>query len=450
MSLPDATDGTAELAGRLLDAARRAGAEAADAVVLRAEAMSVSCRLGRIEEVERAEGDDMGLRVFVGRRQAIVSTNRGARADFAGLAARAVAMARAAPEDPYCGLADPGLLATARPDLDLDDPAAADADALVERARACEAAGLAVAGITNSGGASASWSRTRVALATSAGFAGTYGTTRHGTSCSLVAGEGTAMERDYHYETRTHLADLPAAGEIGIEAASRTVRRLGARKIRSGRLAVVYDPRVAASLVGHLLAAASGAAIARRTSFLRDVLGKPVFRPDIAIVDDPLRRRGLASRPFDGEGVATRPLDLVRDGVLANWLLDSAAARELGLVTNGHAARGVGGAPAPAATNCHLSAGTASPADLIGSVDRGLYVTDLMGQAFNLVTGDYSRGAAGFWIERGELSHPVSEVTIAGNLRDMFAALVPASDLDFRRAVNAPTVLIEGMTIAGN
>lgn len=439
-----------EVAERLLAAARAAGADTADTVVIAGEALSASCRLGRIEEVEHAEGDDMGLRVLVGRRQAMVSTNRGARADFAGLAERAVAMARAAPEDPYCGLAEPERLARDVPDLDICDAAPVEADALSARALACEEAGLAINGVTNSGGAGASWARTRVVLATSAGFMGSYAVTRHGVSCSLVAGEGTGMERDYHYETRTHLSDLPEAAEVGREAARRAVRRLGARKAKSGRGAIVFDPRVAASLVGHLVSAVSGAAVARRTSFLKDALGKPVFAPGIAVIDDPRRPRGLASRPFDGEGVASAPLELVRDGHLANWLLDSATARELGLETNGHAARGVGGAPSPAATNCHLAAGTATPEALIGAVAHGLYVTDLMGNPFNLVTGDYSRGAAGFMIEGGRLTHPVSEVTIAGNLRDMFAALTPADDLDHRRAVNAPTVLIEGMTIAGS
>lgn len=438
-----------DLAEGLLAAARRAGADAADVIAVTGRALSVSCRLGRIEQIDRADGDDLGLRVFVGRRQAVVSSNRRDPSEFAELAGRAVAMARAAPEDPHCGLADPQRLARDWAAPDILDPGRPSADDLAALALASEETGRAVAGITNSDGASASWSLGGIGLATSAGFRGFYSGSSFSVSCALLAGQGTAMERDYEYEARTHLADLPAAEEIGRKAAERTLRRLGARKIASCRVPVVYEPRVAASLVGHFLSAVSGAAIARGTSFLKDRLGQRVFREGVAVIDDPLRPRGLRSRPFDAEGVAATRLDLVADGVLESWLLDSASARELGLTTTGHARRGVATPPAPGASNCHLAAGTQSPDDLVKSVDKGLYVTELIGFGVNAVTGDYSRGAAGFWIDKGEIAYPVSEVTIAGNLNDIYAGLTPASDLCFNRAVNAPTVLVERMTLAG-
>jgi PmbA protein len=437
------------LAEELLAAARHAGADAADVIAVTGRALSVSCRLGKIEATDRADGEDLGLRVFVGRRQAVVSSNRRNPNEFAELAERAVAMARAAPEDPYCGLAERKLLATGWAEPDIRDPSEVTADDLAALALASEEAGRAVSGIANSDGASASWSLGGIVLATSEGFRGGYSGSGFSVSCALVAGQGTAMERDYEYETRTHLADLPAADEIGRKAAERTVRRLGARKPASCQAPVIYEPRVAASLVGHLLGAVSGAAIARGTSFLKDKRGERVFKQGIAIIDDPLRPRGLRSRPFDAEGVAAAPLDLVADGILQSWLLDSATARELGLTTTGHARRGVASPPAPGPTNCHLAAGTAAPDELVESVGQGLYVTELIGFGVNAVTGDYSRGAAGFWIDKGELAYPVSEVTIAGHLNDIFAGLTPADDLVFKRAVNAPTVLVERMTIAG-
>ena len=438
-----------ELAEGLLAAARPAGADAADVVAVSGRALSVSCRLGKVEETDRADSDGLGLRVFVGRRQAVVSSNRCDAAEFAELAERAVAMARAAPEDPYCGLADPQRLAKDWAGLDILDVREVSADDLAALALASEEAGRAVSGITNSDGASASWSLGGIVLATSDGFRGGYSGSSFSVSCALIAGQGTAMERDYEYETRTHLADLPAADEIGRKAAERTVCRLGARKLASCQVPVVYEPRTASSLVGHFLGAVSGAAIARKTSFLKDKLGGKVFKEGVAIIDDPLRPRGLRSRPFDAEGVAAAPLDLVAGGILQSWLLDAATARELGLATTGHARRGVAGPPAPGPSNCHLAAGAVSPEDLIKSVDRGLYVTELIGFGVNAVTGDYSRGAAGLWIEKGELAFPVSEVTIAGNLNDIYAGLTPADDLSFKRAVNAPTVLIDRMTLAG-
>jgi len=435
-----------ERASRLVEAARRAGAGAADAVCVRGISLSVDVRLGKLEETRRAEGDDFTLRAFVGKRSAAVSAN--VLADPAELAERAVAMARAAPEDPFTGLADAEKLAQTLPDLDLIDPTVPSAVELTEAALAAEDASRAVKHVTNSGGASASWRLGGLVLATSHGFSGAYSASRFGLSASAIAGTGTEMERDYEMEGRIHQADLPDPAEIGRKAGERAVKRLGPRQMATGKGVVVYDPRVSTGLIGHLAGAANGAAIARGTSFLRDSLGTAVFLSDICVSDDPLRRRGLASHPFDGEGIAAEPLDLVKDGVLATWILDSASARELGLVTNGRAARG-GSGTRPGTTNLTLAPGTISPADLIAEADSGLYVTELIGHGANIMTGDYSRGAAGYAIENGALTHPVSEITIAGNLLDMFKQMKPADDLVYRSSVNAPTVAVDGLTIAG-
>jgi PmbA protein len=433
----------------LVAAARAAGADAADAVAVRGVALSAQVRLGQLEELERAEGDDLGLRVFAGRRQAVVSTSNPDAAGYRELAERAVAMARAAPEDPHARLADAADVARAFPDLDLVDPDEPDAEALIARAIAAETAARAVAGVSNSGGASASWGLGGMVLATSAGFLGSYLASRHSVSCSAIAGEGTAMERDYDFSAALHMEDLDAPEDVGARAGERAARRLGPRKLDTARMPVIYDPRVAGSLVGHLAGAINGAAIARGTSFLKDRLGERIFPEGVRILDDPLRPRGLRSRPFDAEGIAPRALDLVADGVLASWILDLSSASELGLETTGHAQRGVGSAPSPGATNLALMPGTIARETLIGETGRGIYVTELIGRGVNSVTGDYSRGAAGFLIEDGELGDPVSEITLAGNLSDMFATLTPADDLEWRHGVNAPTVRIEEMTVAG-
>jgi PmbA protein len=435
-----------ERAERLVKAARAAGADAADAVCVRGMSLSVDVRLGKVEETGRAEGDDFTLRVFVGARSASASTN--VFADPAEMATRAVAMARAAPEDRYAGLADKDRLASTFPDLDLLDETIPSAEELTEAALAAEDAARAVPGVTNSGGASASWSLGGLVLATSHGFTGSYLRSHFGLSASAIAGSGTTMERDHDSESKVFRSDLAVAAEIGRRAGERAVRRLNPRQVPTGRTTVVYDPRISASLIGHLAGAINGAAIARKTSFLRDRLGERILPAGVRVSDDPLRRRGLASRPFDGEGVGPAPLDVIADGVLATWLLDSATARELGLETNGRAGRG-GGNPSPGATNLTLHAGTQSPDELIADVGEGLYVAELIGRGVNLVTGDYSRGAAGFAIEAGALGQAVSEITIAGDLADMFGRLRPANDLEYRFARNAPTVAVEGMTVGG-
>ncbi len=437
-----------DLAQRLVEAARRAGADAADAVAVRGIAQSIEIRDGNVEESERSEGDDVGLRVLVGRRQAVVSSNDRA-ADAKMLAERAVAMARVAPEDEFAGLADPALLAKTLPDLDLLDPDMPGVDELERRARVAEQAALVVKGVSKSGGASASTGIGGMVLVTSTGFCGSYLRSSHGVSMTAIAGVGTAMERDYDFSSALHGTDLAPPDGVGRKAAERAIARVNPRKVATCKVPVVFEPRVAGSLIGHLIGAINGASIARKTSFLKDKLGAKLFKDDIRIVDDPLRKRGLRSQPFDAEGVAVKPMSFVDGGVLTSWILDSATGRELGLATNGHAHRGVSSSPSPGAYNLHMEPGKDSPEALISDIKEGFYITDLIGSGVNGVTGDYSRGASGFWIENGKLSYPVSEVTIAGHLFDIFKSLTPANDLTFRYGVDSPTVRIEGLTVGG-
>jgi PmbA protein len=437
------------LAERLIKAARAAGADAADAVAMRSVSQSVDVRDGAVEESQRSEGDDMGLRVLVGRKQAVVSTNDMSGEGAAALAERAVAMARVAPEDRYAGLADPGLLAKAIPDLDLFDRELPNVSMLEAIARRAEDATRAVRGVSKSGGASASAGIGGMVLLTSHGFSGAYLGSRHSVSAQAIAGEGTGMETDYDYSSTLHAADLEDPEKIGRRAGEKAVARLNPRKVSTRKVPVVFDSEIAGSMVGHLVSAINGSAIARKTSFLKDKLGERIFAPGITIVDDPLRRRGLRSRPFDAEGVAGRRMALVEDGVLKTWLLDSATARELGMITTGHAQRSASSTPSPGATNLHMEPGSKSPEELIKDIEEGFYVTDLIGMGASIVTGDYSRGAAGFWIEKGQRAYPVSEVTIAGNLADIFKTVTPANDLRFRYGTNAPTLRLEGLTIAG-
>lgn len=439
-----------DLAERLVAAAKRAGADAADAIAVRGVSLSVDVRDGAVEESQRAEHDDVGLRVLVGRKQAVVSTSDVKGDGVDSLAERAVAMARAAPDDRFAGLAEPDLLARALPSLDLLDPDMAAVEVLEQRARDAEAAALAVPGVSKSGGASASSGIGGMVLVTSHGFAGATMSSSHAVSMSAIAGDGTGMETDYDYSSALHAADLENAEAVGRSAGERAVKRLNPRKVATRRVPVVFDRRVAGTLVGHLASAANGSAVARKTSFLRDKRGERIFAPGIHVIDDPLRQRGLRSRPFDAEGVAARVHKIVDDGVLQNWLLDCATARELNLQTNGHAQRGVSSTPSPAPSNLHLTAGTKNPSALIGEISDGFFVTSLIGMGVNMITGNYSRGASGFWIENGELTFPVSEVTIAGSLLDMFKALEPANDLQFRYGTNAPTLRAEGLTVAGH
>jgi PmbA protein len=425
------------------------GADAADAVLVETTSLSVSWRLGKLEDVERSEAWDVGLRAFSGKRQAISSTGDLRAGSLAKLAARVTGMAKQAPEDPYCGLADPALLAKGWGDLDLYDAQEPDAALLQERARACEGAALAVPGITNSEGASAGWGRSSIALVTSSGFAGAYRSSSHSVSVIVLGGADGAMERDYDFSSTHHGGDLDDPEAVGRRAAEKTLKRLNPRKGPTMAAPVVFDPRVSMSLAGHFAGAVNGASIARGVSFLKDKMGARVFRPGVSIIDDPLLRRGMRSKPFDAEGLATARRALAEDGVLTSWVLDCASARQLGLAPTGNGGRGTSTPPGPSVSNLYMTPGTVTPADMIRAIKQGFYVTELIGMGVNGVTGDYSRGATGFWIENGELAYPVNEVTIAGNLKDMFLNLTPADDLVMRYGTTAPTVLVEGMTLAG-
>jgi PmbA protein len=434
----------------LLKWAKTAGADSADALYVNGESISVAQRMGEREKLESSEGRDLGLRVFVGQRQAFVSSTDFSPASLRTLAGRAVDMARAVPEDPVCGIASDDLLAKSWPDLDMNDRGRPSARSLLAMAAETEDAARAVKGVTNSEGAEASWGRSSVMLAASNGFSGGYRRSGYSLSCSVLGGEGTGMERDYEWSSAVHLEDLMAPARVGRNAGKFVVRRLNPRKAKSARVPVVYDRRVSGGLIGHLAGAINGRAVARGTSFLKDKMGEQVFADGIRILDNPHRKRGLGSRPFDAEGLPTRRYAVIDDGRLTTWLLDLAAARQLKLKPTGHASRGTSGPPSPTTSNFYLEKGKLSVDELIGDIKSGLYITDLIGFGINGVTGDYSRGASGFWIENGKLAWPVSGITVAGNLKDMFLNMTPANDLQFKSSTNAPTMRIEGLTVAGS
>ena len=433
----------------LVARAKKAGADAADAVLFQGISLSHARRLGKVEKLERSESQDLGLRVLVGRQQAIVSSSDRSPKMLAELVERTLAMARAVPEDPFCGLADPAEITREWPALDMLDPDEPSAETLIERARAAEETALAVKGVTNSEGAEAGWGRSRIALVASNGFAGGYAGSHHAVSVSVIGGTGQQMERDYDFANSVYAADLRDPAEIGKNAGERTVKRLGARKMPTCRCPVVLDPRVARGMISHMLGAISGPSIARGTSFLKDKLGQRIFPEAITITEDPHRRRGHRSKPFDAEGLPNRRRALIDQGVLTTWLLDLRSARQLGLKSTGHAARGTASPPSPSATNIWIEPGTQTPQELMADIKSGFYVTELMGMGVNGLTGDYSRGAAGYWIENGQLAFPVSELTIAGNLNDMFLRLVAANDLEFRVGADSPTLRIDDLTVAG-
>ncbi len=443
------TDDVLNFLGDLVRAARAGGADEADAVDIDSRSLEAAVRLGKIEHVERSEQRKTGLRVLVGRRQAVVASADRRPETAAALVERAVAMARAAPEDPWAGLAAPGLLAADWPDLDLYDDDAPASDYLVRRASEAEAAALGVPGVSNSEGAGAGRSETHVALVSSNGFAGSYRRSGCGLSVSVLAGEGTAMEGGAEWTQAVHASDLEEPEIIGRQAGERAVRRLGAVKPETAAMPVVFEQRLAGRLIGALAGAINGAAVARGTSFLKDAMGEAVLKNGMTLVDDPGRRRGIASRPFDAEGLPCARRAPVEDGVLRSWLLDLRSARQLGLPPAGNAVRSAGGAPGPAASNLYLAPGPLPPEALIGEIESGLFVTTLMGHGVDLAAGRYSQGAAGFAIRGGELAEPVSEITIAGDLRAMLLGLDAAADLVFRGGVNAPTLRIDAMTVGG-
>lgn len=440
-----------QMAAALVERAVAAGADTADALYAGNYSSSVQVRLGELENVSRSEGEEVGLRFFIGQRSATVASSDFSDEALAALVERAAAMAAEAPEDPFAGLAPEELLHRGPlADIDADDGGDADPAALRAMALAAEGAALAVPGVTNSSGGSASASASTIALATSAGFAEAYRVTGYGSSASVIAGEGAGMQRDHAWHGTRHLSDLDCAEEIGRKAGERAVARLNPVKPKVGRMPVLFDPRVASSLLGHFAAAVSGGAVARKSSFLQDKLGERIFAPGVAIVDDPLRPRGSRSRPFDGEGLDVARRELVADGVLTGWFAESASARQLGIQPTGNASRGAGGAPGAGPSNFYFAAGKKSRDQLLAEFPEALLVVELIGQGVNPVTGDYSRGAAGFLVRNGAVAEPVSGITIAGNLLDMFATLEPGSDLEFRRGVDSPTVLIPEMTVAAS
>ncbi len=445
-SLSDLTDA-------LLAAAKSAGADAADAIATDGRSLSIDVRNGALEHAERAEGIEIGLRVLVGQRQACVAASDIGAHTISEVAERAVAMAGIAPEDPHIGLADPAELASGwnLDALDLvdtgDDPAPADLQAAAAEA---ESVALGTPGISQSESAAASFSRTRLHLAASNGFSGGYARSSHGLYCVAITGEGTSMERDYAGEGRIYRSDLPTPQEIGKLAAERTLARAGSKKPPTGAFPVLYDERISSGLIGHLLQAANGSSVARGSSWLRDKLGAQVLPEGLDIVEDPHRPRVSGSKPFDAEGLATRKRSIVEDGVLKGWTLDLATARKLGMESTASAARGPSGPPSPSLTNIALTEGDKSRNDLLADMGTGLLVTSLIGSSINPTTGDYSRGASGFWVEQGEIAYPVNECTIAGNLHEMLRSIVPANDARPYLSRVVPSLLVEGLTIAGN
>ncbi len=430
--------------------AKRAGADAVEAVQVDQISVGVGWRMGAMEHLERSESSDIGLRVLIGKRQALVSTSDPSKTALTELVERAVSMAKVVPEDPYLALAEPDQLATRFPDLDLFDPTEPSAETLIDLAVRGEDAARAVNGVSNSDGSRAGWGRSKVAFVGSNGFSQAHSATHSSLSVSVLAGESKdAMETDYDHTAAVFFADLRSPEEVGREAGERTVKRLGARKVNTCKVPLVFDPRVSRGLIGSLSSAINGALVARGTSFLKDSLGKKIFASGITIVDEPHRLRGMRSRPYDAEGLPTKRWNVVEDGVLTTWILDLRSGRQLGMASTGHASRGVGSAPSPSASNLYLEAGPITREEMISDIDQGFYITHMFGSGVNVVTGDFSRGAGGFWIEKGELAYPVAEVTVAGNMKEMFPNLIPASDLELLHGIDAPTIRIDGMTLAG-
>ena len=437
------------IAESLVERGIAAGANAADALYVGSRSSGVEVRLGELDSVSRSEGEQIGLRLFVAQRSATVASSDLSDEALRTLVERCIAMAEEAPEDPYAGLAPTDLLQlSGPPELELGDRREPDPAELRARALEAETAALAIRGVTNSSGASASASSSTIALATSGGFSGSYCTSGHGCTMVAVAGEGAMMQRDYAGHSARYLDDLESAAEIGRKAGTRAAARLNAARPKAGRYPVLFDPRISSTLLGHLSSAISGSAVARKTSFLQDKLYQQVFAKGVTIVDDPLRARGLRSRPFDGEGVRVKRMEIVGDGRLTTWMAESESARQLGIGPTGHAVRGAGGSPGAAPSNFYIEPGQRSREELLAAFPEALLVVELIGQGVNPVTGDYSRGAVGFMVRAGEIAEPVSEITIASNLVDMFATLEPASDLEFRRGIDAPTILVPEMTVA--
>lgn len=438
-----------EIINGLIDSVRKKGASHADAISFTSSSINASTRLGKFENIERAESNGVGLRVIIGKKQAIVSATDISQASLNELANRAINMAQLAPEDKYTDLASHNLLCKTQQDLDLFDEYEPTPDELLALAGAAENSALAITGITNSEGGEASYSSNIVAIATSNGFVGEYKTSVSSIAVSVLAGSGTKMERDYDFSSARHKSDLKSPTEIGRNAANKAVKKINPRRVKTCIAPIIFDPHVAKSIVSSFSSAVNGANIAKGASFLKDSFNKEIFAKNINILNNPHIKRGLASKPYDAEGVVNSNMYLIKDGSLQNWLLDIRSGNQLGLKTNGCATRGLSSPPSPSCSNLYMENGNISALDLISSVKSGFYVTETFGMGINIITGDYSQGASGFWIENGEIAYPVSELTIAGSLPEMFLASTPANDLEFRYSINCPTLLIEKMTIAG-
>lgn len=438
------------LLGDLVARAKRAGADAAEAVLVDSASLSVEWRQDTLDKLERAESGDIGLRVLIGKRQALVSSSDRSASAIGELVERAIAMAKAVPEDPFIGLADPDQLATSFPELDLYDPTEPTADQLLDLVKVGEAIALGVKGVVKSGGSGASWGKSKSAFVASNGFSRSYQVSSFGIGVSVVAGDDKDhMESGSESSGTVYFSDLKSPEEIGRIAGERAVEHLRPRKVQTCKVPVIFDPRASRGLISSFAGAINGASVARGSTFLKECLGRAIFASGIRIVDDPHRIRGLRSRGSDAEGLPTIARDLVADGVLTTWLLDLRSARQLGMAPTGHASRGTASPPSPSASNLYLAAGVLTRSELLSDISQGIYVTQMSGSGINPVTGDYSRGAKGFWIENGELTYPVSEVTLAGNLKDMFLNMVPANDLELLHGIDAPTVRIDGLTLAG-
>ena len=426
------------------------GAESADGIIIRSTSVSHSQRLGKIEKLEREESMSMGLRVFSGRKQAIVSSTSTKPEALDELVLRVIAMANSVPDDQWCGLADPKQFATQKFDLEISDYKEPNNADLINLAQECEESALNIDGVTNSEGAESSWNHNEISLVTTNGFSDSYSKTHSSLSVSVIAGQGIDMESDYDFSQAVFFSDLTEPSKLGASAGRRAVSHLGSRKMPTSSVPVIFDPRVANSFLGHLISAISGPSVATGTSFLKGSLNQPIFSSNITIVDDPHMPRGLRSKPFDAEGLDNKKINFVENGILVSWLLDLASARQLGLQSTGRASRGTSSPPNPSPTNLYLEPGPLSPADLMADIKNGFYVSSLMGMGVNGVTGDYSRGANGFWIENGKLSFPVSEMTIAGNLIEIYKNIIPANDLEFLYGINSPTIRVDGLTVAGS
>lgn len=441
--------GRLELLQDLLKKAKGFGATAADALLSDSSSVSVTRRLGQQESLTRSEESEVGLRVFVGKRQAMVSSSDKSPAALAEMAERAVAMARAVPEDAYAGIADPDQLATDFPDLELNDTTELGVERLNDMADAAEGAARAVKGITNSEGAEASYGHEAVYFAASNGFAQGFLSSGYSLSVSVIAGEDLGMETDYDFDSATFFEDLRDPADIGRRAGERAAAALNPRRESTAQVPVIFDRRVSAGFIGALAGAISGGSVARGTTILKDKMNQQVMPSNITLVDDPFLRRGARSHPFDGEGLRPQKRNLVDNGVLTGWILDLATARQLKLPPTGNAARGNGGPPVARASNFYMLPGALTLEQLIAEVSEGFLVTSMLGGGGSTLTGDYSRGASGFWIRNGKISHPVNEMTIAGNLKDMWMNFTPANDLEFINGIDAPSLRIEGMTVAG-